>query len=82
MVPGPPAARLPLELSQRAALTSWLDEFTNPLGIALTDCAALVVGEVGSGREALARHIHERYPEQAAALIERWMPETERYSNA
>jgi len=30
----------------------------------------------------IARHIHERYPEQAAALIERWMPETERYSNA
>ncbi len=30
----------------------------------------------------LARHIHERYPEQALALIERWMPETERYSNA
>ena len=30
----------------------------------------------------VARHIHERYPEQAAALIERWMPETERYSNA
>lgn len=30
----------------------------------------------------LARHIHERYPDQAAALIERWMPETERYSNA
>lgn len=30
----------------------------------------------------LARHIHERYPEQAKALIERWMPETERYSNA
>jgi len=30
----------------------------------------------------LARHIHERYPEQAVALIERWMPETERYSNA
>lgn len=30
----------------------------------------------------LARHIHERYPEQAQALIERWMPETERYSNA
>ncbi|WP_422101463.1 hypothetical protein, partial [Atlantibacter hermannii] len=26
--------------------------------------------------------IHDRYPEQAAALIERWMPETERYSNA
>lgn len=30
----------------------------------------------------LARHIHERYPQQALALIERWMPETERYSNA
>ncbi|WP_312582256.1 ATP-dependent DNA helicase RecG [Atlantibacter hermannii] len=30
----------------------------------------------------IARHIHDRYPEQAAALIERWMPETERYSNA
>lgn len=29
-------------------------------GIALTDCAVLVVGEVGSGREALARHIHEK----------------------
>lgn len=29
-----------------------------------------------------ARHIHERYPQQAKALIERWMPETERYSNA
>ncbi|WP_436976788.1 hypothetical protein, partial [Salmonella enterica] len=24
----------------------------------------------------------ERYPQQAQALIERWMPETERYSNA
>jgi ATP-dependent DNA helicase RecG len=30
----------------------------------------------------LARHIHERYSDQAKALIERWMPETERYSNA
>lgn len=30
----------------------------------------------------IARHIHERYPEQATALIERWMPETEKYSNA
>ena len=30
----------------------------------------------------IARHIHERYPQQAVALIERWMPETERYSNA
>ncbi|MBZ3672210.1 hypothetical protein JT305_01145 [Salmonella enterica subsp. enterica serovar Senftenberg] len=29
----------------------------------------------------IARHIHERYPQQAQALIERWMPETERYSN-
>ena len=28
----------------------------------------------------LARHIHERYPQRAKALIERWMPETERYS--
>ncbi|MBJ3816030.1 ATP-dependent DNA helicase RecG [Shimwellia pseudoproteus] len=30
----------------------------------------------------IARHIHQRYPQQASALIERWMPETERYSNA
>lgn len=30
----------------------------------------------------IARHIHEHYPEQAVALIERWMPETEKYSNA
>lgn len=30
----------------------------------------------------IARHIHDRYPRQASALIERWMPETERYSNA
>ncbi|OAT77875.1 ATP-dependent DNA helicase RecG [Mangrovibacter phragmitis] len=30
----------------------------------------------------VARHIHEKYPQQALALIERWMPETERYSNA
>ena len=30
----------------------------------------------------IARHIHERYPQEAKALIERWMPETERYSNA
>ncbi|QKN79929.1 ATP-dependent DNA helicase RecG [Scandinavium goeteborgense] len=30
----------------------------------------------------IARHIHDKYPEQALALIERWMPETERYSNA
>ena len=31
----------PLEHSQRAALTSWLDDFTNPLGIALTDCITM-----------------------------------------
>ena len=31
----------PLEHSQRAALTSWLDEFTDHLGIALTDCITM-----------------------------------------
>jgi nicotinate phosphoribosyltransferase len=31
----------PLPLSQRAALTSWLDEFTTHLGIALTDCITM-----------------------------------------
>ncbi|PIJ56546.1 ATP-dependent DNA helicase RecG [Erwinia sp. OLMDLW33] len=30
----------------------------------------------------VARHIHQHYPEQASALIERWLPETERYTNA
>ncbi|EOI3545571.1 ATP-dependent DNA helicase RecG [Cronobacter dublinensis] len=30
----------------------------------------------------IARHIHEHYPEHAQALIERWMPETQKYSNA
>lgn len=30
----------------------------------------------------VARHIHQHYPAQAQALIERWMPETERYTNA
>ncbi|EOW6771452.1 ATP-dependent DNA helicase RecG [Cronobacter muytjensii] len=30
----------------------------------------------------IARHIHEQYPVHAQALIERWMPETEKYSNA
>jgi len=30
----------------------------------------------------VARHIHQRYPAQAQALIERWMPETQRYTNA
>jgi len=30
----------------------------------------------------VARHIHQYYPEQATALIERWLPETERYTNA
>ena len=29
----------------------------------------------------VARHIHQHYPEQAEALIERWLPETERYTN-
>lgn len=30
----------------------------------------------------LARHIHQTYPEAAQALIERWMPERARYTNA
>lgn len=30
----------------------------------------------------IARHLHERYPALASALIARWMPETQRYSNA
>ncbi len=30
----------------------------------------------------VARHIHQYYPEQAQALIERWLPETQRYTNA
>ncbi|EOW6734981.1 ATP-dependent DNA helicase RecG [Cronobacter dublinensis] len=30
----------------------------------------------------IARHIHEQYSEHAQALIERWMPETQKYSNA
>ncbi|KQN63257.1 MULTISPECIES: ATP-dependent DNA helicase RecG [unclassified Erwinia] len=30
----------------------------------------------------VARHIHQHYPQQAQALIERWLPETERYTNA
>jgi ATP-dependent DNA helicase RecG len=29
-----------------------------------------------------ARHIHQHYPQHAHALIERWLPETARYSNA
>lgn len=29
----------------------------------------------------IARRIHECYPQRASALIDRWMPETERYSN-
>jgi len=29
----------------------------------------------------VARHIHQHYPEQAQALIERWLPETARYTN-
>ncbi|WP_348265762.1 hypothetical protein, partial [Salmonella enterica] len=30
----------------------------------------------------IARHIHERYAQQVQPLIERWMPETERYTKA
>lgn len=30
----------------------------------------------------VARHIHQHYPQHALALIERWLPETTRYSNA
>lgn len=30
----------------------------------------------------VARHIHQHYPQQAQALTERWLPETERYTNA
>ncbi|MGA7507252.1 MAG: ATP-dependent DNA helicase RecG [Erwinia billingiae] len=30
----------------------------------------------------VARHIHQHYPTQAQALIERWLPETQRYTNA
>ncbi|WP_239953262.1 ATP-dependent DNA helicase RecG [Pantoea sp. Z09] len=29
----------------------------------------------------VARHIHQHYPEQAKALIERWLPENARYTN-
>lgn len=29
----------------------------------------------------IARHIHQNYPEQAQALIDRWLSETEQYSN-
>ncbi len=30
----------------------------------------------------IARHIHQHYPEQALALIERWLPQTDHYSHA
>ncbi|QBR52867.1 ATP-dependent DNA helicase RecG [Erwinia sp. QL-Z3] len=30
----------------------------------------------------VARHIHQHYPTQAQSLIERWLPETQRYTNA
>lgn len=30
----------------------------------------------------MARHIHQHYPQHAKALIERWLPERGRYSNA
>lgn len=29
----------------------------------------------------VARHLHQHYPEQTTALIERWLPETTRYTN-
>lgn len=29
----------------------------------------------------MARHIHQHYPKQAQALIERWLPQSERYVN-
>ncbi len=30
----------------------------------------------------IARHIHQHYPEQSQALIDRWLPETDRYNHA
>ncbi len=30
----------------------------------------------------VARHLHQQYPEHAQALIERWLPERSRYTNA
>ncbi|EPF5517498.1 ATP-dependent DNA helicase RecG, partial [Yersinia enterocolitica] len=30
----------------------------------------------------VARHLHQQYPEHARALIERWLPERTRYTNA
>ncbi|CFQ45166.1 ATP-dependent DNA helicase RecG [Yersinia bercovieri] len=30
----------------------------------------------------IARHLHQQYPEHARALIERWLPERTRYTNA
>lgn len=30
----------------------------------------------------VARHLHQQYPEHAKALIERWLPERVRYTNA
>lgn len=30
----------------------------------------------------VARHLHQHYPEHAQALVERWLPEKARYSNA
>ena len=29
----------------------------------------------------VARHLHQNYPEQAKALIERWLPERTQYTN-
>ena len=33
------------------------------------------------GIQRTARHLHQKYPQQAAALIDRWLPATERFTN-
>lgn len=38
-------------------------------GIAMTDCTVLIVGERGSGREAMARHIHEKSGRSGAFAV-------------
>ncbi|QKJ89089.1 ATP-dependent DNA helicase RecG [Paramixta manurensis] len=58
------------------------------LGTRQTGNAEFKVADLLRDREMIpevqrvARHIHQHYPEQAQALIERWLPETERYTNA